>query len=223
MTTGLNPNDVIRARQAIIEAARQLVAGNVLSRSLHGNISVRLPGTDQFLLTGSTLKDIGPDDLARLDLYGHVLDGSMDAASREIVQMHAAVYRRRPDVGAVIHTHSPHATAFAIANRPIPPAYEALVRFDFTAPIPVAAYGPRGSERSVSNIVDVITDDTKVVLLANHGLLAFDQDVTRAVQSVFVLEEAAELIALAEVVGGARPIPEALIEETRQRRDAFAG
>ena len=59
--------------------------------------------------------------------------------------------------------------AFAIANRPLPPAYEAPVRFDVTASVPIVAYGPRGAARSISNIVGVITGDTKIVLVANNG------------------------------------------------------
>ncbi len=221
LDTKLTP-DVENAKKKIIEAGRRLVDGNVLSRSQHGNISVRLPDGNHFVLTGGgTLDNLQPDDLAVLDLDGNVIDGNLGPASNEIIHMHGEVYKKRSDVGSVIHTHSPHITAFALASRPIDPCYEALVRFDFTESVPVAKYGPRGSSRSVTNIIDVVGSNTKAVLLENHGLLAFDQSIEKVVHSIFILEEAAEMILLADAVGGAKPIPSELIGETRDRRTEF--
>lgn len=211
------------SQDAVLRAARDLVQGHALSLSKHGNISARVAGADQFVLTGGgSLDRLERHDLALLDLDGHVIEGALSAASSEIIQMHAAVYRKRPDVGAVIHTHSPHVTAYAIANKPLQPVYEAMIRFDITEPVPVADYGPRGSERSVQNILDVIGPKTKAVLLANHGLLVFDRDIESAVHLVYILEEAAEFTMKADLLGGAKPIPAELIGEALQRRDAFA-
>lgn len=224
MATTTMASDIQAAKQAIIKAGHQLVQSGVLSRSQHGNISARLPGGDRFVLTGgATLDALSADDLAVLDLQGNVIEGYMHPMAAEIIQMHAAVYRKRPDVGSVIHTHSPYVTAFAIAGREIPMAYEALVRFDFTEPVPVARYGPRGSEQSVGNIVDVIGPSTKAVLLENHGLLAFDSDVEKTVRDIMVLEESAEIILLADELGGAKPIPAQMIKATNERRDQFGG
>lgn len=210
------------ARARIIEGGKQLVQRGVLSRSQHGNMSIRLSDGNHFVLTGKgTLDHLEPQDLAVLDLEGNLVDGDLDPASHEIVQMHAAVYRKRPDIGSVVHTHSPHVTAFALASKPIEPSYEALVRFDFTEAVPVAKYGPRGSARSVANIVDVVGENTKAVLLENHGLLAFDENMDKVIQSICVLEEAAEMIILADAVGGAKPIPSELLGETRNRRIEF--
>lgn len=215
--------DIDSARRAIVKAARQLVDGAVLSRSQHGNISLRV-GDDRFVLTGrSLLRQVDPDELPLLDLAGELVEGDIDPASREIIQMHGAIYRTRSDIGAVIHTHSPHVTAFALAGKPIEPVYEALVRFGYADGVPVARYGPRGSEQSVNNILHVVGPDTKAVLLENHGLLAFDTDIEKAVRSVFILEEAAELILLAGALGGAKPIPREMIDATQSRQRAFAG
>src|SRR5688500_6255238 len=95
--------------EKIVWSAQRLVAGNaVLSHSQHGNISVRLPDGERFILTAvGALAGLRTDQLALFNLAGDLLDGSIDPASNEIVQMHAAVYRRRSDVGSVIHTHSP--------------------------------------------------------------------------------------------------------------------
>lgn len=223
MTTSIDERALTASQDQVLHAAEALVAGNVLSLSQHGNISVRLPSGDAFVLTGGgTLDNLTRDDLALLDLYGTVLRGSLSPTAAEIIQMHAAIYRKRDDVGAVIHTHSPNATAFALASRPIPPVYEAMIRFDITEPVPVAAYGPRGSERSVQNILDVIGPRTQAVLLANHGSLVFARDIATTVRLVFILEEAAEMVLKAQPLGGAQPIPPELFGETLHRRDAFA-
>ncbi|HCG29642.1 MAG TPA: class II aldolase/adducin family protein [Thermomicrobiales bacterium] len=207
----------------VCDSAHKLAAGHaVLSHSLHGNISIRLPEGDRFLLTGGgTLEELKPSDLALLTLDGELLGGHIEPASNEIIQMHAAVYRRRPDVNGVVHTHSPYVTAYAIAHKPIEPTYEAMVRFDINEAVPVAAYGPRGSESSVTNIVDVVNDSNKAVLLANHGLLAFDTTLEKATHLVFVLEEAAQFSLMANVIGGPQPLPMEAIRAAQQRRDEF--
>jgi L-fuculose-phosphate aldolase len=209
--------------EKIVASARRLVAGNaVLSHSQHGNISVLLPDRARFLLTGvGALAGLKTDDLALLNVDGDLLDGNLGPASHEIVQMHAAVYRRRPDVGSVIHTHSPYVTAYAIANRPIEPTYEALVRFEITESVPVAAYGPRGSERSVTNIIDVVNDTNKACLLANHGLLVWDATIEQATHLVFILEEAAQFSLMANVIGGPQSLPMEAIQASIARRDEF--
>lgn len=214
--------EVNTAKQAIIEAGARLVGGGVLTRSNHGNISVRLGDTDRIVLTGGgTLASLTPDDLAVLSLSGELLDGHLDPVAHEIVHMHTAVYRARRDVGAVIHTHSPHATAFAIAGRPIECVYEGMARFGITDPVPVAAYGPRGSDESVRNIVSVIGPESRAVLLQNHGILVFDADIRAATQLVFVLEETAELAVYASLLGQPVPIPKHLAASAQQRRQEF--
>jgi L-fuculose-phosphate aldolase len=113
-------------------------------------------------------------------------------------------------------------TAYAIANEPIAPTYEAMMRFDITETVPVAEYGPRGSERSVTNIVNVVNDSNKACLLANHGLLVWDASIEMATHLVVVLEEAAQFSLMARILGGAKEIPASAIQETIARRDQFA-
>src|SRR5262252_3029626 len=104
-------------RRAVVDAAVFLVHSGAMSLSHHGNFSVRVPDTGTFLLTGGgTFDDMTPDQLALLDLDGKLLDGELNAANAEIVQMHACVYRERPEAGSVVHTHSPWSTTFAVAG-----------------------------------------------------------------------------------------------------------
>lgn len=215
--------DVTRLRQELAAAGQALVNARVLSPSLHGNMSARVPGADRILLTStSSLADVRPENLTLLTLDGTVLEGELDPTTHEIVLMHTAIYVQRPDVGGVIHTHSPYATSFAVANRPLELYSEALVRFGFEAAIPVAAYAPRGSRESVSNILDRVGPATKAVLLQNHGLLAFAETVTLARTLVLVMEEAAQAAINATILGGATTIPSSMLGVTQQRVEEFA-
>jgi L-ribulose-5-phosphate 4-epimerase len=184
----------------------------------HGNLSVRLDGDRLLLTTKGVIRNLTIDDMAVVTLDGEVVEGTMEPASREIIGMHTGVYRTREDVGAVIHTHSPYATTFAVAHQPLPCTYEALLRQGIAEPIPVAGWAPRGSEASVRNIVAELEQHTDVpaVLLANHGLLAFGHDPLAAGQLVIAMEEAAMLEISARALGGAKPFPPGALDRERE-------
>lgn len=220
MTNSTSPD----LKDQLVQAARMLFQTGVMSHSGHGNMSARLPGTEQMLLTsGGTIAQLTAEELAVITFDGEVVDGALLPVTREIVGMHACVYRERPDVGAVIHTHSPHVTSFALAAQPLPCAYEALLRFGITEDVPVADWAPRGSPASVANIVAQLHRHPTVpaVLLANHGLLAFSRDPLAATQLIVAMEEAAELTLRARVLGGEHPFPADALEQERRHMQQF--
>ncbi|HLF78368.1 MAG TPA: class II aldolase/adducin family protein, partial [Dehalococcoidia bacterium] len=173
-------------KKEIIEATQQIVRSGIMTKSLHGNISMRIPDEDAFLLTaGGSLASMAPENIALFRLDGTLIEGTVMPVGAEIIQMHGIVYRTRPEFQSVVHTHSPYATGFAVAGVPIPPAYEAMVRNGMVDGIPVAGYGPRGSDESVRNIETQLKtyDGIKAVLLENHGVLAFDKSTAGAVRA----------------------------------------
>ncbi|MER5637259.1 class II aldolase/adducin family protein [Kitasatospora sp. NPDC002227] len=200
----------------LVEAARQLFVAGVMSHSGHANLSVRLD-TGRFLLSPGWVRDLRPEQLATLSLEGEVLDGELRAAGAEIIAMHAAVYRARPQVGAVIHTHSPAATAFAVAHRPLPCRTEPMLRFGQAEEVPVVPWGPRGSDVSVRGVAEVLEQrpTTSAVLLANHGLLVFGPDAAAAALLVTAIEESAEAEIAAKALGGAVDFPDGALEAVR--------
>lgn len=217
--------EIAALKQQIIDAAEALLDSGVMQISRHGNASARVPGTDRFLLTaGGSIDALRPENIALFTLDGTLLEGAADPTGAEIVDMHSAVYKLREDVGGVVHTHSPAATSFAVAGQPIPLIYEAMARFDMTDGVPVAAYGPRGSRESVEQIEAAIRAHRDIggVLLANHGVLAFSRSAGAAARANMVIEEAAILGLQARTLGGAREIPAAMVDATRERRDQFA-
>lgn len=211
-------------REQMVQAARFLAETGVLSHSGHGNMSIRLPGADQMLLTSvSRISRLTSEHIAVVDFRGKVLEGSMDPTSAEIVAMHSVVYEHKPEVQAVIHTHSPRSSSFALAHEPLPCRYEALLRFGVAEAIPVAPWGPRGSVESVRYIAETIQAHPAVmaVLLANHGLLVFGRDVMAAATLVTAMEEAAEMELGAQPIGGAKAFPEGALQAVRERLRQF--
>ena len=201
--------DVAAARDALLDAVAALFTSDVMSKSGHGNASVRVPGgPDHILLTSrGLLRGLGPEEFALVSLDGDLVAGYLAPENEEIVRMHTEVYRARPETGSVVHTHSPFATGYAVAGRSLPARYESLLRAGQDEDVPVAPYGPRGSERAVSTIVDTFTAHPRshAVLLANHGLLATGADAAAATRLVVALEETAQVTLHATALGGARP------------------
>lgn len=204
-------------RQAVVEAAQALFVNGVMSHSGHANLSARVDDARMLLTVEGQVRALGPDRLALVGLDRAVLEGELDPTNAEIVAMHSEVYRARPEVGGIIHTHSPHLLAFAMANRPLPCRYEALLRFGQAAEVPVVPWAPRGSERAVGGILDALDElpATQAVLLGNHGVLVLGRGPNEAASLVTVLEEAAEGELAAVTLGGAVDFPAGALEDVR--------
>lgn len=204
--------DIRSLRSQLVDTAHRIVASGAISMSGHGNISVRVPDRDEILYTtAGTLHGFSEESIARLGVDGTVLEGQVPPVAAMVIAMHTAVYRERPETGCVLHTHSPFATAFAVANRRIEGWTEAFGIFGLQDGVPVAAYGPRGSELAVRNIRSVMTAKTQAVLLANHGILCWHATPMEAVQVNVIVEEAAQAAIYAGTIGGARVVPAELL------------
>ena len=206
----------------VLGAAARVVAGGAISANGHGNVSVRVPGAEEMYFTSApSLRGLRPDDVVRVSLDGTLLEGQLPPIQGAVVAMHTAMYQDRPDVGCVVHTHSPYATAFAVANRPIACWIEALAMFGLADGVPVAAYGPRGSDAAVANIRRAARSGVPAVLLANHGVLVFHRTPELAVLVSGVVEEAAQAAINAMALGGPVEIPTDMRSAALQRAMAF--
>ena len=208
-----------QAREQLVQASHMLFQSGVMSHSGHGNMSFRLAESEHMLLTsGGTISNLKPEQLAVVTFDGEVVAGKLESVTREIVGMHSCVYRARIDVNAVIHTHSPHVTSFALAHKPLPCAYEALLRFGVTEDIPVAEWAPRGSQGIGRQHceADRATSNSTGSASGNHGLLAFGHDALYATMVIVSMEEAAELTLEARMLGGEKPLPADALERERK-------
>lgn len=216
--------DTMAFRQSMVATGDTLVRSGILSASQHGNMSVLLPDEDRLLLTsGSGLGGLKAEDMALLERNGSLVEGRLAPTAHEIIHMHTIVYEHRPNVRAVIHTHSPFASAFAVASRPIECVAEVLARWIGGDPVPVAKYGPRGSEAAVANIAAVLRDNPncRALLLEHHGVLVFGDNAELAGRLAIALEEGAQLALLASALGPLRALPTDAAASSQQRRIEF--
>lgn len=207
----------------VIDAADRIVSSGAISSNGHGNVSIRVPGENEMYFTGGpSLRNHSRSAVARVGLDGRLLEGELPPIQAAVVAMHTAMYNDNIEVGCVLHTHSPFATAYAVAQRPIGCWIEALAMFSLANGVPVAPYGPRGSDESIANIRSAVRTDTPAVLLANHGVLVFHRTPELAIIVNGVIEEAAEAGINAGAIGGPVVIPEDLRIAALQRAAAFA-
>jgi L-fuculose-phosphate aldolase len=208
----------------VADIAQRVVASGAISANGHGNVSVRVPGAEEMYFTaGSSLRNHPASMVVRVGLDGALLEGDLPPIQGAVVAMHTAMYADHPDVGCVLHTHSPYATAYAVAHRPIGCWVEALAMFGAPSGVPVAGYGPRGSDEAIANIRAAVTPGVPAVLLANHGVLVFHRTPELAILIGSVVEEAAQAGINAAGLGGPAEIPEGMRAAALQRAMTFEG
>lgn len=206
----------------VLDAAQRIVASGAISANGHGNVSLRVPGADEMYFTsGPSLHHQSEATVARIRLDGTLLEGELPPIQGAVVAMHTAMYEYNAEVGCVLHTHSPYATAYAVAHQPIGCWVEALAMFGLASGVPVAEYGPRGSEQSVANIRRAALSAVPAVLLANHGVLVFHRNPELAIMVGGIVEEAAQAGLNASRLGGPVQIPEELRAAAVQRTMTF--
>jgi L-ribulose-5-phosphate 4-epimerase len=206
-------------RQAVWSANRQLPAlGLVVMHS--GNVSAidRDAGLVLIKPSGVDYDTLRPQDLAVVDLNGspvaadRVPDGvASDLRPSVDTQHHLVLYARDPSIGAVAHTHSNYATAWAAAARPIPCALTAMAD-QFGGDIPCAPYADNEGDHIGEAILTVRTR-APAVLLAGHGVFAFDATPAKAVKAAAMVEDAAKTLAIAFGLGDPRSLPPSEIEK----------
>jgi L-ribulose-5-phosphate 4-epimerase len=206
----------------LVEIAKRVVASGAISANGHGNVSVRVPGADEMYFTaGPSLRNHPASAVVRVGLDGTLREGELPPIQAAVVAMHTAMYEDHPDVGCVLHTHSPYATAYAVARRPIGCWVEALAMFGLADGVPVTEYGPRGSDQAVAGIRDSVIPGVPAVLLANHGVLVFHRTPELAILVGGVVEEAAQAGINAAGLGGPVEIPADLRAAALQRAMTF--
>jgi L-ribulose-5-phosphate 4-epimerase len=206
----------------VVDIAQRVVASGAISANGHGNVSVRVPGAQEMYFTaGPSLRNHPVSAVARVGLDGTLLEGELPPIQGAVVAMHTAMYADHRDVGCVLHTHSPFATAYAVARRPIGCWVEALAMFGLAAGVPVAGYGPRGSAEAVANIRAAVIPGVPAVLLANHGVLVFHRTPELAILVGGVVEEAAQAGINASALGGPVEISPDLRAAALQRAMTF--
>lgn len=208
--------DEARLRQAIIEKARWMNASG-LNQGTSGNISARLG--ERVLITPSATPydDMRPDMIASMPLDGTgAWEGPLKPSSEW--RFHLAIMGARPEIGAIVHTHSTFATALSMARKPIPPCHYMIALFG-GSDIRCAHYATFGTEILSRNVLAAL-EGRSGCLLANHGMIAVGPDLERAMWLAVELETLARQYCQSVAVGGPVLLTEAEVEESRR---AFSG
>lgn len=183
---------------AIVVAAQRLISDR-LTIGTSGNISVRDGQRAWITPSGVAPGEMAAEQVVAVDLGGvPPADGALRPSSEW--QFHVAVYRARPDVGAIVHTHSPWATAVSCARRDVPPFHYMMVGTG-DGTLRCAPYDPPGSERLAAGVVDAL-GQRAACLLANHGVVATGKDLAAAEGMAREVEALAQQYCLSQLIGG---------------------
>lgn len=175
-----------------------------LNGSYGGNFSVRDEDYIYITPSGVPKDELDYSDILVIDFSGNVIEGE-GKPSTEIL-FHIKIYKVRSDVNAIIHAHPPYATGFAIANHPISnDVHEesTLILGD----VPVIPYEITSSKELAENIGKTIQDHN-ALLLANHGALTVGDTLEKAFRRMEELENLCKMLTVANILGGAKPIPQ---------------
>ncbi|MGE0385725.1 MAG: class II aldolase/adducin family protein [Gammaproteobacteria bacterium] len=200
----------LRAR--IVELARRLGPGG-LSQGKTGNLSCRDGGGFLITPTGVRYEVLTPAMIVAMDMEGAAAAGALVPSSEW--RFHRDIYLARPDIGAIVHVHSPYATALACANRSIP-AFHYMVAVAGGDSIPLAPYATFGTQALSDHVVRALRERL-ACLLANHGMIAAGADLDAAFERAEAIEELARHYWLALQAGTPVVLGEAQMQDVLER------
>jgi L-fuculose-phosphate aldolase len=204
-------NDELRGQ--VVETARRMLEEGLV-RGTWGNVSARIPESSSMLITpsGMDYKTMTPDDLVVVDEQGTRIEGRWKPSTEG--PLHLAIYNSRPNVGAIVHTHSTFATAFAVARRPIPAITEEIAQV-IGGPIDIAPYAACGSS-DLATVAVRHLGQRMAVLLANHGLVGVGGDLKEALLACVIGEKTAKIATMAQILGGYSEFRHEQVQELRE-------
>jgi len=152
--------------------------------------------------TGISNGFLKPDDICTVDLEGKQITGKRKRTSE--ILLHLAIYKARPDIKAVVHSHPPHATAFAVAGVDLPTCIHPEAEV-FLGAVKTAKYVTPGDTRLGESILPYVKD-SNTILLQNHGTVTFDKDLEGAYYKLEIVDAYSRILLLAKQVGSIRPL-----------------
>lgn len=201
--------------RAEVCAANQALLAEGLVTWTSGNVSGRDPETGLIVIkpSGMMFPELTPQDMVVVDEDCNVVEGERGASSD--TASHAYVYRARPDVFGMVHTHSNYATAFAAVNKPIPACLTAIAD-EFGCEIPCAPYARIGGQQIGKTIVDYI-GNAAAILMRQHGVFTIGSSVQKALKAAVMVEDIAKTVWLAMQIGEVEALPAEELEANFDR------
>lgn len=191
-------------KEELVQLHLELLKNNLVIWT-GGNVSARDPVTGFVVIKASGIRyeEMLPEHMIVVDKDGKVIEGNFKPSSD--VFSHLYIYKHRPDVGGVVHTHSRYATAFAAVGKPIPCVLTAIAD-EFGGPIPCGGFALIGDE-AIGKVVVESIGESPAVLLKNHGVFTIGRDARAAVKAAVMTEDIAATVWLALQLGTPDEIP----------------
>jgi len=189
---------LLKLKQMVVGYGEKIVQEGLVVATW-GNLSAREEDEELFVITpsGMSYTALEPEDIVTVDFTGKPVHPGRKPSVE--TPMHAAVYRARPDVRAIIHTHSIHASACAASRVEIPCIMEDMSSM-VGGPVKVAEYAPTGTEQLADNVLAAL-EDRNAVILANHGVVTVGRCLEEAFKLSLMVEKTAEVFIKSKMLG----------------------
>jgi L-ribulose-5-phosphate 4-epimerase len=203
-----------KLKEELLQANLELPRNNLVAWT-GGNVSGRDHETGLVVIkpSGVRYEELRSEDMVVVDLDGNIVEGTLKPSSD--TASHLYIYRHRPDVGGIVHTHSRYATAFAALGEPIPCVLTAMAD-EFGGPIPCGRFALIGGEEIGKVVIESI-GKSAAVLLKNHGVFTVGKTSIEAVKAAVMTEDAAATVWMAMRLGTPENIPYEDIEKLHDR------
>ena len=209
----INQQELMAACQEVIQYSRKMAAdGLVVGTS--GNVSRRIGDLIAITPSGVDYDILKPEDICLLELDGTPV--RCDRAPSSELPLHLQVYRARQDANAVVHTHSPYASALSTLTDEVPNIHYILMMMG--GHVPVAPYATFGTEQLAENIREKLSDKADSILLQNHGLVTTGKNLSAAYEKAVQLEFSCKIYLIASSCGKLRILSEEEMQDCAERR-----
>ncbi|HWJ03329.1 MAG TPA: class II aldolase/adducin family protein [Verrucomicrobiae bacterium] len=210
--TVINGSKLSKAKNSVLKAGQEMFRSGLVVGTW-GNISARIPCADMFVITpsGKNYLELGLADLVVMDLNGNIIEGELKPSSE--FHLHQYFYRARPEINAVVHTHSIFASAYAVARTVIPANIEDLAMI-VGGDVPVAQYALPGTEELAENAVTAMGERWSV-LLANHGVVGVGRTLDEAMTVCQIVEKTAHINLMTKNLGQSYELSQGDIQRLR--------
>ena len=205
-------------KKELVNASRKIFKKNLVQRG-EGNLSIRIPNSNEFLVTPTynDYENMTIDDVVHMDFEERKISGILNASSE--YRLHIAIYKARPKVNAVIHTHSPYATMLAVARKDLPMLLEEMVVWvggrvkcaDFT----------KANTKEIGDSAVAALGTNNAILIANHGVLVCGKDMDSAIKTAELVEKMSWIHKGAYEYGSVHEISQDSFEYFRKKFDEY--
>jgi len=192
-------------RKQVVDAGLKMFRKE-MTHGTSGNISCRVPGKEKMLITPSSIpyEDIKPKDIILVNFAGEAEETGRNPSSE--TPFHLAVYKKRKDIGGIVHSHSTYVLAVATSGKTVPVFLDEMFS-DIGGELLIADYALPGSEELANNIL-VKLEDKNALLLANHGAVCCGKDLKEAFHVAETVEKICRIFVLASIFGEVKSLSE---------------